>query len=108
MRGGKEVKGFMEERNGLRVTDVRFCTASAADVAKGLLGWIAFELNDELRVDGCALRRTLEGALIVSFPGRRDRKGSLHYFVRPLNDRVRRDLQRQIVEALGIEDVQRR
>src|SRR5262245_49613738 len=77
----------------IRITDVSFTAASSKDAEAGLLGWVSCLLNDSLRLDSISLRRTVEGAIVLSFPGRRDRRGHQHVFVRPLNDRVRLDVQ---------------
>ncbi len=37
----------------------------------GLLGWVAFHLNDTVRVEGVMLRRTARGRLALSYPRRR-------------------------------------
>jgi DNA-binding cell septation regulator SpoVG len=92
----------MTER--LKITDVRFVAAAHDDVAHGLLGWIRCTLNDSLRVDGIAVRRTLAGKLAISFPARTDGWGQRHSILRPLSDRVRRELEQQIFHALRMED----
>ncbi|MCB9914840.1 MAG: septation protein SpoVG family protein [Planctomycetes bacterium] len=89
----------------LRVSEVRLMPA--ADTRSGLLGFVAFVLNEALRVDGVALRRTADGRLVLSFPARRDRKGQDHPILRPLGDQARESIERQIFEALGLAEVAR-
>jgi DNA-binding cell septation regulator SpoVG len=88
----------------LRLTDVRLVHASPAEVNRGLIGWASCVLNDALRVDGITVRRTLLGNLAVSFPTRKDGWGQKHPILKPLNNLVRRDLQHQILRALGLEE----
>jgi hypothetical protein len=86
----------------LRVTGVTFTQSSAKEVETGLLGWISFVLNDSLKIDGCALRRTLDGQPALSFPARRGSSGEQHPYLRPLNDRARCEIERQVFGALGL------
>ncbi len=93
--------------HNLRISDVRFVAASAEDVERGILGWISLVLNDTIQLDGVTLRRTLDGRLTVSFPARRDGKGQQHFFVRPLNDATRREVENAILTAIGFEEAHR-
>ena len=72
----------------------------------GLLGWLSCTLNGSLRLEGLTLRKTLEdGRLTISYPAaRRDAMGRQHFYVRPLGDQARRDLEFQILQALGLEE----
>ena len=82
------------------VEDVRFTPASERDLATGMLGWLAFTIDRTIRLDGVALRRTLQGRLALSFPARQSRGGRRHALVRPVDDEVRRDLEAQVLGAL--------
>ena len=82
------------------VSNVRFTSASDLEVESGLLGWLSFDLSGSLRLDGVAMRRTLDGRLALSFPGRKDRRGQIHLHVRPLDDHIRRDIEHQIFSRL--------
>lgn len=85
----------------LLVDRVSFESASAHDVATGLLGWVRFRLDGRVEVAGVTLRRTLEGRETLSFPTRRDRNGRLHPVVRPLDDATRLSIERQVLAALS-------
>ena len=87
-----------------RISDVRFITASSGERSGGLIGWVSFKLNDHIRLDGVAVRRTADGRLALSFPARRDGAGRQHFYVRPLDDQARRDIERQVFAALGFEE----
>lgn len=89
-------------RSSLQIGDVRF-TSSASD-RSGLLGWVSLTLNDSVRLDGLALRRTLRARLTLSFPVRKDRSGNKHPLVRPLDNETRVEIERQVFEALGLEE----
>jgi DNA-binding cell septation regulator SpoVG len=86
----------------LHISNLRFAEASEADQHRGLLGFVRLVVNDALVLDGITLRRTAGGRMAISFPSRRDARGGQHYFVRPTDDMVRLDLERQVLEALHI------
>lgn len=88
---------------GLRVSGVQFVSAGPEARASGLLGWIRCTLNDGVRLDGIALRRTAEGRHVLAFPERRDGAGRRHPYIRPLDDDARRDFEGQILDALGLD-----
>ena len=84
-----------------RVTDVVFTAADQRGNEAGLVGFASCLLNGGLRVDGVAVRRTLGGRIIITFPARLDSRGRKHAILAPINESIRRDLERQILEALG-------
>jgi DNA-binding cell septation regulator SpoVG len=88
----------------LRITNVRFTAASSEDLETGLLGWASCTLNDTLRLDGLTLRRTADQRLTLSFPARLDARGRQHFFVRPIDNISRREIEAQIFRALAIEE----
>jgi len=85
------------------VSDVRFTEASEADARTGLVGWIRLVINDAIVLDGICLRRTSSGAYTISFPARRDGRGNQRFFVRPITDEARRELERRVFERLHLE-----
>ena len=85
----------------VRISEVRFVSGPPADARDGLIGWVSCIINRAIHIDGICLRRTLNGRLTLSFPGRCDRAGPRHYYVRPLNERSRRDIEHQVLRALG-------
>ena len=86
------------------IRKVCFTSASPGEVQTGLLGWVSCTLNGTLRLDGLVLRRTADGRLALTFPARRDACGRQHCYVRPLDDRARREIERHIFAALGLEE----
>lgn len=92
------------ECQSVHVSDVRFVAASPADVGTGLSGWACFVVNGVLRLDGVAVRRTLSGRTAISFPAKRDNTGRMRKYVRPLNAEVGREIEYQVLKALGFED----
>ena len=87
----------------LLVTEVRL--SRALDQSRGLVGWLSFVLNENLRLDGIALRRTREGDLRLSFPERRDSDGRRHPVVRPLDAEARDEIEAQVFQALEAQEV---
>ena len=92
------------KRESIEITRVRFCQATPTEAEAGHLGYVSCVVGDILCLDGISLRRTLNGRLTLSFPGRYDCAGRRHYYVRPLDDRSRLDIEHQVLQALGIEE----
>ncbi len=87
-----------------RISNVRLFPGSLRDVRDGLIGYVSLVLDDAIELDGLTLRRTRGGHATLSFPARRDRDGRGHPYIRPLNGRVRREIERQVLrELLGEE-----
>jgi DNA-binding cell septation regulator SpoVG len=89
--------------SAVQLTDVRFIQATSAEAATGLLGYVSCTLNGVLRLDGLALRRTLSGALALSFPVRIDRAGRRHAYIRPLTNEARTTIEAQVFAALALQ-----
>ena len=83
------------------VNEIRFQAATPSLMERGLLGWMSFVLNGTVLIEGVALRRSVEGKYHLSFPVRRERGGRRNFWVRPLDDRARRDIEHQVFAALG-------
>lgn len=92
----------MSQRRNITISEVHFTSAQPRDVEQGLIGWISCTLDDRLRIDGIALRRTRDGRLTLSYPARRDALGLRRHFVRPLDDDTRREIEALIFKAIGI------
>jgi len=89
--------------SALRISNLIFSAAPAGVARGGLLGYVSFAVNDMLRLEGLTVRRTADDRLTLSFPKRMDRRGHEHFYIRPVDDRARRDVECQIFAALGIE-----
>jgi len=85
-----------------RISEVSIAWASPAQVKDGLLGFVSMLLDGHVKVDGVCLRRTAAGELTLSYPSRQDHAGRHHPIVRPVSDEARRELERQVFEALGL------
>lgn len=86
----------------LRIHDVHLTPAAPQDRAQGLLGYVRCQLG-HLRLDGLTLRRTADGRRALAFPKRRDGTGRMRAYIAPVDDEVRREIERQVFEALGME-----
>ncbi len=93
----------MDKKTQIEISGVQFVSAQLLDVDDGFLGWVSCTLNESIRLNGLALRRTREGRLALSFPARKDAMGRKHFFLRPLDDATRRKIERQVFRALGLE-----
>jgi len=86
------------------VRDLRFTPGSDRDLATGLVGYLSLVLGD-LRLDGLTLRRNRAGGLTLSYPARTDRLGRKHPLVAPVDEQVRAELEREILDQLREEGV---
>lgn len=74
--------------------------ASDEDRRGGLLGFLSVTYGT-LILDGICLRRTADARFALSFPARTDRAGRRHSYIRPVDDTVRQDIEREILWQLG-------
>ena len=74
--------------------------ASDEDQRSGLLGYLSVTYGD-LVLDSIVLRRTADGHYALSFPARTDRAGRRHAFIRPADDAVRQEIERELLWQLG-------
>lgn len=88
----------------VEIANVTFTATTPRDVARGLLGWVSFTLSGRLRVDGVTIRRTRDGRLTLSFPGKPGLTGTRFFYLRPLNDAARREIESSIFQALGLKE----
>jgi len=86
------------------ISKVVMVAAARDELGAGLLGWVSFDLDEVLRIDGVALRRRLDGRLTLSFPCRRGKSGDNHPYLRPLDAQARAVIERQVFEALGLKE----
>ena len=87
------------------IQDLRFTRAPRSLRRAGLLGWLAFRIGADWRIDSVAVRRTRAGLIRLSFPSRVDGAGREHPFVLPACGRVWRELERAVLAELGPEAV---
>ena len=87
----------------LMVKDVVFTAVQSDDQRRGLLGYVRCSFANALVLDGIALRRTADGRSALSFPSRTDGQGRRHPLYRPIDDAARRQIERDIFAALGLQ-----
>jgi hypothetical protein len=82
------------------VSEVRARWCSAEAKRNGALAHLGMTINGGLRMDeGLYLRRTADGRYTVSFPARI--RGSFkRFFVRPLDDATRLEIEEQVIAEL--------
>ena len=61
----------MKHDDGAILSSAHGASASEADARRGALGTLTFILNDRFRVEGVALRMTIDGRVDLRFPSRR-------------------------------------
>ena len=82
------------------VSRVRLVPARGRDRDGGIIGWLSFALPRGLLVDGVALRRSLAGEYVFSWPARKDRGGRTRHHVRPVDDLSRRAIEGELLAQL--------
>lgn len=85
--------------SALPISEIRFTPADERAIDEGMLGFLTCVVAGVVRLDGIALRRTLSGRLILSFPERKDRAGRSHPYIRPVDEEVRRALEATVVAS---------
>ena len=86
----------------MRVTDVRRLPGSGSDAQTGLLGYVQFVICGVVRVDGVTLRRTRGGRLALSYPVKKYGPGAQYPLIKPVDEAVRREVERQVFAALDL------
>lgn len=89
-------------RDHLRLSNVRLRWASEHEQATGLLGYVTCVVNGALCLDGLTLRRSISGDFSVSFPARTDVRGMRHAYIQALDGKTHREIEAQILKALGL------
>lgn len=89
-----------DEADPLHVADVRFTAAPVNQRAQGVLGYVEFVLNGAFVVDAVQVRRTALGRTTLSYAHRLDRRGVQRFWLRPLSDAVRLEVERQVLAAI--------
>jgi DNA-binding cell septation regulator SpoVG len=85
------------------LSNVVFSPGSPADCALGLLGFVAVTIGQTWRIDGIAVRRTLDGRVVLSFPVKRDRQGRSHPIVHPVHGIARKVITTAVLDALHLD-----
>lgn len=79
---------------------IRFTAASARDIERGLVGFVAFRMAELFIVDSVAVRLTRDGRLSLSFPELRGAHGRRKDIIRPIDATARAALENTIFKAL--------
>lgn len=81
------------------VSAIIISPAPPSEAERGVLAWVSCTLAGRCRIDGLAIRRTLQGELRVTFPARRDRGGRRHAYVWPIDRDDRASIEHEILHA---------
>lgn len=79
----------------IRFLDLRLTPASDADLATGLLAYVAVRLPGDIGLDGITLRRTTGNRLTISYPERRSAAGG-HPYIRLLTPEARAEFEQAV------------
>lgn len=96
--------GRHDSDGGLDIEDVAIALAPTHQEREGLLAWANLRVGP-FQLNGLAIRRRLDGALIVTYPARKDPRGGLHRSITPLDPELDRRIRAAVTDAYL--DVQR-
>ena len=86
----------------MKISQLKVQPTSQLDQNRGLVAWLKFTIDDMVVVDSVALRKKKNGEYALSFPARRDSFGALHNYIRPIDDRARREIEKQVFSILDL------
>ena len=86
-------------RDPITIRSIRFTPAPPGLLGTGLIGWVALRYGG-LDLDGIAVRQTLEGRYVISFPEDRRRPGPGRLPVRPAGNDVRAEIEADVFAEL--------
>jgi hypothetical protein len=93
---GTTLHDLTRTREAARV--VAILAGTSEQERQGLLGWARVEVGS-FRFDGLAIRRRLDGEVIVTYPARKDGRGSVHPAITPLDPELDRRIKASILSA---------
>lgn len=82
------------------ITNVQLHRASEEKRSTGLLYWASCRVDGRWALNGLAIRRTLKGATVVTFPSRRDSTGRDRPYITPLDAETREAVEEALLEEL--------
>lgn len=84
------------------ISELKYTPANREAKERGLLGFVQCVVGGLLRVD-CALRRTRDGRLTISFPVKHDQAGRAHPLVSPANAEARLAIETAVFDAVALD-----
>lgn len=84
----------------LRITNIHFLRAGSGERTTGVRGWVSFDIDESIQLASIAVRRRSDGGFYLSFPERRDSKGKVFPYMRPLGREARRLIEEQVLGVL--------
>lgn len=68
----------------------------------GLIGWACCLLNENLLLDSIAIRRSLEGEIVLAFPRSKSKRGLEYPYYRPVTRAAYEQIRETIVSRLAL------
>ncbi|MBU0755606.1 MAG: septation protein SpoVG family protein [Planctomycetes bacterium] len=87
----------------IKISNIQFKPSGNKETESGICGWVSCTVDDRFHLDGIVVRRIRDGRMTLTFPASRDRYGNQHFIVRPLTNDIRRTIEQQIFQALGLQ-----
>ncbi|MBU8922287.1 MAG: SpoVG family protein [Bacteroidales bacterium] len=67
----------------------------------GLLAWATVVLENAIKLDNLAIRRSCDGSLYVTYPAKRSSSGKTHQYFHPINTQAAEAIQNAILARLA-------
>ncbi len=80
---------------------MQFNAAPEKHREKGVIGWVSFDIYESFRVNAVVVKENREGHVSLSYPANKSPDGTLHHYVRPLNNETRLQVEDEILGVLG-------
>ncbi len=82
----------------LTINEIRITPGSEEDRGAGLLAYASCRYGD-LLLAGLAVRKTMNGRTVVTFPAKRSGEGKQHFLITPTTVAVRRTIEDAVLAA---------
>lgn len=101
-KGGADAMNVAEEtrgsRPGLSVSEVKIRLVDGG--TDGLIGWASCVVNGALYLNNIAIRRTREGSIFLTYPGKRSKRDQNYFFFNPISREAKQTLDTAILGKL--------
>jgi len=83
----------------LSISEVKIRLVDAGD--DGLVGWASCVVNGSLYLNNIAIRRTLDGAVILTYPCKKSKRDQKYFFFNPINRQAKEAMDAAILGSIG-------
>lgn len=88
---------------GITVSEVRIRLLNKS--RNGLVGWASCVINSGLFLNNIAIRISREGRLVLSYPSKKSKSRSKHYYFNPISRKAARVLEKALLGSLDLKSI---